>query len=195
MISETQKQRILEAIAANRKNYPSDAKHASALGISPSVYNGLKKGQTEKALSDANWVNIARRLDVNLRETIEWKGAQTETFKYISLQMEACQERSLSVILCDLPNIGKTYTARWYVHEHRNAVYVDCSQVKTKRALVKKIAKFNKYVEDNAIGRLGILKPSQQAQQEVLELKSPAPLKYEPKMPLPSASDRAVADI
>ena len=67
MISETQKQRILEAIAANRKNYPSDAKHASALGISPSVYNGLKKGQTEKALSDANWVNIARRLDVKER--------------------------------------------------------------------------------------------------------------------------------
>ena len=68
MISETQKQRILEAIAANRRNYPSDAKHASALGISASVYNGLKKGQTEKALSDANWVNIARKLDVNLRE-------------------------------------------------------------------------------------------------------------------------------
>ena len=101
----------------------------------------MKKGQTEKALSDANWVNIARKLDVNLRETIEWKGAQTETFKYISLQLGACQERSLSVILCDLPNIGKTYTARWYVKEHRNAIYVDCSQVKTKRALVKKIAK------------------------------------------------------
>lgn len=79
-------------------------------------------------------------MDVSLRERIEWKGAQTETFKYISLQMEACQERSLSVILCDLPNIGKTYTARWYVNEHRNAIYVDCSQVKTKRALVKKIA-------------------------------------------------------
>jgi len=44
-------------------------------------------------------------------------------------------------MLCDLPNIGKTYTARWYVSEHRNAVYIDCSQVKTKRALVKKIAK------------------------------------------------------
>ena len=87
MISEMQKQRILDAIASNRKNYPSDAKHASALGISPSVYNGLKKGQTEKTLSDANWVNIARKLDVNLRETIEWKGAQTETFKYISLQL------------------------------------------------------------------------------------------------------------
>ena len=141
MITTAIKQRILAAMTANRENYPSDARHAAALGISASVYNALKKGQIDKALSDANWVNIARRLDVNLRDTIEWKGAKTETFKYISTQLEMCQERSLSVILCDLPNIGKTYTARWYVHEHRNAVYVDCSQVKTKRALVKKIAK------------------------------------------------------
>jgi len=140
MIKDWQKQRILEAIAQNRKNYPSDAKHAASLGISASVYNSLKKGQTDKALSDANWVNIARRLDVNLRDSIEWKGARTATFDYITTQLEACQERSLSVILCDLPNIGKTYTARWYVNEHRNAVYIDCSQVKTKRALVKKIA-------------------------------------------------------
>lgn len=140
MIKDWQKQRILEAIAANRRNYPSDKKHAAALGISASVYNSLKKGQTDKALSDANWVNIARRLDVNLRDTIEWKGARTETFKYISTQLEACQDRSLSVILCDLPNIGKTYTARWYVKDHRNAAYIDCSQTKTKRALIRKIA-------------------------------------------------------
>lgn len=59
----------------------------------------------------------------------------------------------------------------------------------------KKIAKFNKYVEDNAISRLGILKPSQQAQQEVQELKVSASQEYEPRIPLPSASDRAVADI
>lgn len=59
----------------------------------------------------------------------------------------------------------------------------------------KKIAKFKKYVEDNAIDRLGILKPSQQAQQEVQEVKFSVPQKCEPRMPLPSASDRAVADI
>ena len=127
MITTAIKKRILEAIVANRANYPSDAKHAAVLGISASVYNSLKNGQTEKVLSDANWVNIARRLDVNLRDTIEWKGAKTETFKYINKQLETCQDRSLSVILCDLPNIGKTYTARWYVNEHRNAVYIDCS--------------------------------------------------------------------
>ena len=54
MITTANKQRILEAIATNRANYPSDAKHAAALGISASVYNSLKKGQTDKALSDAN---------------------------------------------------------------------------------------------------------------------------------------------
>ena len=140
MITTANKQRILEAIATNRANYPSDAKHAAALGISASVYNSLKKGQTDTALSDANWVNIARRLDVNPRDSLESQGARPGTFDYITTQLEACQERSLSVILCDLPNIGKTYTARWYVNEHRNAVYIDCSQVKTKRALVKKIA-------------------------------------------------------
>ena len=34
MITTEQKQRILGAIAANRSNYPSDAKHAASLGIS-----------------------------------------------------------------------------------------------------------------------------------------------------------------
>lgn len=59
----------------------------------------------------------------------------------------------------------------------------------------KKIAKFNKYVEEHAINRLGILKPDQQAQQEVQEIKVSTPLEYEPRIQLPSASDRAVADI
>ena len=47
MVTTDNIQRILEAIAQNRKNYPSDAKHAAALGISASVYNSLKKGQTD----------------------------------------------------------------------------------------------------------------------------------------------------
>lgn len=60
----------------------------------------------------------------------------------------------------------------------------------------KKIAKFNKYVEDNAIDRLGVMKPSQQAQQEDLQvLTVSVHQEHEPKMPLPSASSHAVADI
>ena len=60
-----------------------------------------------------------------------WTAAKTPTYVFISKQLEACQDSGLSAILCDMPNIGKTFTAKAYVKQHKNAVYVDCSQVKT----------------------------------------------------------------
>ena len=135
------KKRILAAMEANRENYPSDAKHAASLGIATSVYSQLKTGQTERVLSEASWISMARRLGVELRPGMEWKAAQTATFRYIWAQLTACQNGSLSAIMCDMPNIGKTFTAREYVKQHRNAVYVDCGQVKTKTQLVKQVAK------------------------------------------------------
>lgn len=140
-ITKDMKKRILAAIDSNRPNYPSDSKHAASLGISPAIYSQLKSGQTDKVLSEASWISMARRLGVELRPGMEWKAAKTATFKYIWAQLTACQNSSLSAIMCDMPNIGKTFTAREYVKGHKNAIYVDCSQVKTKRALVRKIAR------------------------------------------------------
>ena len=134
------KQRILAAVAANRSNYPSDAKHAASLGLTASVYSALKNGQTDRQLSDANWASIARRLGVELHATIEWKTARTPVYQYVMAQLEFSQQSGTSGILCDMPNIGKTFTARLYVQTHPNAVYIDCSQVKTKLKLVRKIA-------------------------------------------------------
>ena len=140
MITTEIRNRISEAIRANRANYPSDAKHAASLGITTSVYSAVKNGQTDRVLSDANWISIGRRLGVSLRGEMEWRAAQTPTFQFITSQLEICQAGSLSGIMCDLPNIGKTFTARHYVKTHANAVYIDCSQVKTKLKLVRKIA-------------------------------------------------------
>ena len=141
MITNDIKTRIIEAIKANRENYPSDAKHAAALGINTAVYSAVKNGQTDKVLSDASWIAIARRLDVELRSKIEWKAAKTPTYLYIMAQLEFSQNSYTSGILCDIPNIGKTFTARLYASSHKNAVYIDCSQVKTKLKLIRKIAK------------------------------------------------------
>ena len=140
MITTEIKNKIMAAISAARRNYPSDAKHASSLGITTSVYSAVKNGQTDRVLSDSNWISIARKLGVSLRGEIEWKAANTPAFQYITAQLELCQQSSLSGILCDLPNIGKTFPARCYVQNHRNAVYIDCSQVKTKLKLIRKIA-------------------------------------------------------
>ena len=141
MITNDIKIRIIDAIKANRENYPSDAKHAAALGINTAVYSAVKNGQTDKVLSDASWIAIARRLDVELRSKIEWKAAKTPTYLYIMAQLEFSQNSCTSGILCDIPNIGKTFTARLYASSHKNAVYIDCSQVKTKLKLIRKIAK------------------------------------------------------
>lgn len=135
------KQRILEAITENRENYPSDNKHAAALGISASVYNVLKKGKIDKQVSDTNWICLARRLNVLLENEIQWQAAETPTFVYITEQLAMCQESSVSAVLCDMANIGKTFTARIYVKMHKNAIYVDCSQVKSKQRLIRYIAK------------------------------------------------------
>lgn len=140
-ISKAIKERILAAITADRENYPSDNKHAVALGISPSVYNAIKRGNYDRQVSDAGWVGMARRLGVVLRQEMEWKVADTPTYRFIGAQLALCQESGVSAILCDIPNIGKTFTARAYVKTHKNAIYIDCSQVKTKRKLVRKIAK------------------------------------------------------
>lgn len=135
------KQRILAEIKVNRENYPSDNKHAAALGISASVYNALKKGITHKQVSDTNWICIARRLNVSLADEMEWKAAETPTYIFITEQLTMCQESGVSAILCDMANIGKTFTARTYVKSHRNAIYVDCSQVKSKIRLIRFIAR------------------------------------------------------
>ena len=135
------KLRILAEIKVNRENYPSDNKHAAALGISASVYNALKKGITDKQVSDTNWICIARRLNVSLADEMEWKAAETPTYIFITEQLTMCQESGVSAILCDMANIGKTFTARTYVKSHRNAIYVDCSQVKSKIRLIRFIAR------------------------------------------------------
>ncbi len=141
MVATDLKKRIKAAIEKDREKYPSDARHAKVLDINPSQYSELKKGKLDRNLSDTNWINIARKLDVNPNTRSDWKTARTLTFRKISDHLKACQEESISAILCDIPDIGKTYTAKHYVRNNKNAVYIDCSQVKSKQRFIRKIAK------------------------------------------------------
>lgn len=141
MISESIKNKIIEAIAANRRNYQSDAKHATALGISTSVYSAIKNGDISQKLSEGNWISIARRLNVSLNNERPWKIVKTATFEYIYTQLQLCQQCAISGMFCDIPDIGKTVTAKYYAQNTPNAVYIDCSQVKNKQRLIRAIAR------------------------------------------------------
>ncbi len=141
MIAEKFKQRIVEAIREEAARWPSSTKHARALGISPAQLSRIKRGDIDKVLSDSKWIHIARRLGVDPEGGPEWKVARTPTFEYISNQLAFCQDYSVSAVLVDIPDIGKTYTAKYYVRTHPNAVYIDCSLTKSKQQLIRRIAR------------------------------------------------------
>lgn len=142
MITTELKKRISEEMQRRRTLFEgSDAKFAISLGINNAQYSRIKNGELERILSDANWISIARRLEVNISDAPEWKTAETPVFKFITKQLEVCQQNRLSSLLCDLSDIGKSYAAKHYVKTHKNAVYIDCSQVKTKQKFIRGIAK------------------------------------------------------
>lgn len=141
MISIEKKNQIVDVMLNRRKDFPSDSKFAVNLSISSSQYSRIIKREYEGVLSEANWIHIARKLDVELGSAPKWMTANTPVYSYITGQLAYCQQMSTGGIFCDHTDIGKTYSAKCYVREHMHAVYIDCSQVKTKRMLVVQIAK------------------------------------------------------
>lgn len=58
------------------ENYPSNNKHAIALGINTSVYGYIDSGATEGKISDALLLSVSRRLGVSIRRETPWKVAE-----------------------------------------------------------------------------------------------------------------------
>lgn len=152
--------------------------------------------------------HIGERVETSIRRNSTVRVAHNDWWLSNTSVLERLEPNNYKVTACYLPD---DEGAPQEVFIYQGGKYIDTvEKVQTysrvmaeqteedKAAFVaqqKKIAKFNKYVEEHAINRLGILKPDQQAQQEVQEIKVSTPLEYEPRIALPSASDRAVADI
>lgn len=142
MMTPVIKTKVVEALRKRQETFGgSDKKFATSLGINPSQLSRVLKGETEKVLADANWISLARQMNLNLRSDVVWRTARTPVYTFITNQLAMCQDQSTSCMVCDWADIGKTYAAVQYVKEHRNAVYIDCSQVKSKQKLVRKIAR------------------------------------------------------
>ncbi len=141
MITTEFKQQVREAILQNRENYSiSDAKYAKSIGISSAVYSRLKSGEIDKLLSDSNWVEIGRKLNVSPNK-IKLKIARTSVYNEIENNINFCQTYKKAIIFIDECGIGKTRCTRHIVRGLKNAFYVDCSQAKTKSQFIRYLAK------------------------------------------------------
>lgn len=141
MTTNDLKSKVIAALKADSQNFSSAAKHAVSLGINTGIYSRIMAGETDRVLADAAWISLARKLDVQLRNMPVWRTAETPVYVFITEQLKKCQDDAISCIICDDADIGKTYTARAYVKSNANAIYIDCSQVKSKQKLVRQIAK------------------------------------------------------
>lgn len=141
MITIEIKKRTVEALKTHLANFSSGAKMAISVGISGSQLSRILKGELEGVLSDSNWISIARKLDVQLKDSEPHITAKTPMFVYIYAQLQVCKNESISGLLCDLSDTGKTYAAKVFAKENKNAIYIDCSLNKSKQKLIREISK------------------------------------------------------
>jgi hypothetical protein len=143
MIKTDAKLKIIEAIKKHENIYASSGQQARVLGISPSQLSRLKKEKPdlEGVLSDEKWMLVANVYDVDLNGRKKLEIARTDVFNSIWKKLEFAQKYSVSGMIFDRPDIGKTQTAKLYVRENRNAVRIHCGRVKTKQLFIRAIAR------------------------------------------------------
>lgn len=182
------------------------------------MYPGMTRWQVLEANINPNLLpydartlayHIGERVETSIRRNSTVRVAHEDWWLSNTSVLERLEPNNYKVTACYLPD---DEGAPQDVFIYQGGKYIDTvEKVNTysrvmaeqteedKAAFVeqqKKIAKFNKYIEDNAIDRLGVLKPSPQIEQEEpQELIPLAPQEDAHFIQLPSISNRAVADI
>lgn len=131
---------ISELLNARQKFGGTDGQFAKQFTINPAVYSRIKGGEVDGIISDVQYLNIGRMLNISTRER-SWKLVKTLVYKMIEEEVMFCKQYSKARILVDEPEIGKTFAAKHLARTIKNCFYLDCSQAKTKKVFVQKIAK------------------------------------------------------
>lgn len=135
------KQKVRTAILTDRSSYSgTDTAFAKTIGINAASFSRLKNGETEKLISENNWLNIGKKYDVTMH-TSSWKVARTKVYTEIEDNLKECQNKKQSMILVDDCGIGKTFCAKHITRKMKNAFYVDCSQAKSRIQFVNYLAR------------------------------------------------------
>jgi len=141
-ISPEQKKMIVAAVMEQRERFGgTDAQFAKQFDINGTVFSRLKNDHdTTGLLKEAQWLNIARELNMPLNER-KWVMARTEVYNMIEEDVLFCKEYAKGRICVDDCGIGKTYSAKYLSRKLDNCFYVDASQAKTKQLFIRLLGK------------------------------------------------------
>lgn len=142
MVSAEFKQKVIEALKEAEKTSGLNGRgFATRIGINQAQWSTLKGGKYDGVIPDGKFISLGRSYNVAFGNELEWKTVKTATFDYIHTLLETCHTQSISTMLVDFADIGKSHTAKYYARNNRNAVYIDAAQVKTKQAFVRELAR------------------------------------------------------
>jgi type II secretory pathway predicted ATPase ExeA len=134
------KERIASELLSRRINYTTtDGKFAAQFGLTAAIYSRLKNGERERLISEDEWLNLGRLLNISPQER-QWHTVETVVFRTIKEDVEFCQKFSKSRICVDECGIGKTHTAKYLAKSLKNCFYIDASQTKTKQLFIRALA-------------------------------------------------------
>lgn len=141
MLTQEFKTKVKEALKERfEASGSTDKGFAGTMNMLPTQWDRVKVGNFYNVLTDGQWIALARKCGLDLNGNTQWKTAITPVYKKIYAQLKKCQTEGISSIFCDEAGIGKSYTAKQYAKENKYAMYVDCSQVKSKSRLVRMMA-------------------------------------------------------
>lgn len=130
--------KVMRAMEEQRSYYRTDSEHATALGITSTDYSKINRNGAQ-AFSAKKWMRIGQELGVKQGGEFKLVTVKSDTFSYIWTQLEMCQERAMSAVLCDIPDIGKSHTAKEYARTHAACAYIDCALSKSRMELMRVI--------------------------------------------------------
>jgi hypothetical protein len=122
----------------------SQAKFAKANDFNPADISNLR-GETwrkqQTLIGESKWIRFARFVGYNRKNELTWNTANTRVKLEIDAQLTACKSYAFTAILCDDAGIGKTYACKEFAARNPHVYYIDCSNARSSRRLIKAIGK------------------------------------------------------
>lgn len=145
-LSDEYKMKVAEAMKdAFSRFQGTQIKFSKTLGINDAVLsqilNGkIKNSKDQNLLENGKWINIGRKLNVS-KSNSKWVFVKTSVYLEIEDNVLFCKNNHKGMILVDDCGIGKTVAGKRLAETLENTFYIDCSQHKTTRQLVRAMAR------------------------------------------------------
>ncbi len=140
MVTVEIKQRIVEGVKEAITRMGTAKAVANKVNVNAAQISRILSGDLAP-VSDGLWMQMARLLDLQLNDEEKWVTVETAGYQYLYGQLTGCKKLSVSNLLVDMTGIGKSYNAKVITKQLKNAVYVDCSQCKSKQKLIRAISR------------------------------------------------------